>query len=1093
MISTAQYRNCCLFILLFTFLGRASAGETALQNSTGVHHHASSELDDGPVADHHRDEVPERYPIAELNWHHVETPYLISLFVLFASYAKIAFHLTDRLAKIFPESCLLILLGLVVGVVIFFAAKDHIGINYTLDSDTFFLFLLPPIVLEAGYFMPNRSFFDNIGTILLYAVVGTLFNCFCIGASLFGIVSLGWVSVPMDFLDCLVFSSLISAVDPVAVLAVFEEVHVNEVLYILVFGESLLNDAVTVVLYRMFKQFTAMGVDNIESVDYMLGLTSFLVISVGGTAIGMIWGLLTAFVTKFTDHVRVIEPLFVFIMSYLSYLTAEVFGFSGIMAIVFCGIIMKKYVEANISQKSHTTIKYFMKMLSSISETIIFMFLGLSAVRDDHVWDPAFILCTLFFCLLYRAIGVILLTSFANSFRAVKVNKVEQFIMAYGGLRGAIAFSLAILLEAPTPELKAKKDLMETTCLIVVFFTVFIQGMTIKPLVDKLKVKRSNKHKPSMGEKIFTRLLDHAMAGIEDVIGSHGHNYWRDKWEEIDRKYLQPFLLREQPESKDTQILQVYTNLSIKDAMDYVKTSGSFNLPVYPNSASMSNFLRRNASSSGFGNGATSSIPHGVSDICLDMHSVGGAGESAARDIDDAELHHLEETVLKSMHQPSRQGRYKRIKHLMQEQDVENNENLLHRSVHLHLRHAIKQRRKKAKLAKRLGHNNNASSQVTNTIFENGVEKITVPELKRRQANGRKRHASTGDEIREGPVEVIVHPPEATASGSDDEGGITFEAHPDPSKHTLSLPEPFQVFFDTLFLDSPLIMEKAMLETIPERETLSLLGASPASVTMETPSEPELLDELDSIEPTAAESWLPWKQYSDTPILSERAKEESVGIFDIPDEVLDDSTKECDDIKFEGILRERRRSSLQSADLANFAARRGSGDKDSGKPVNIGGDVIRKLLLRRQSEVTPPAYHFDLVPPSSTTERRASDTKPYRYHSVPQDDDIPEISAGCCSPQLSRRHHHNHHHHHHHSDNQPHHQHHHHHHHPWKDNRSMTLPADSPSQQQEDHILKPIAEKRNGSPPRDRTPSPKPVDEFRINISNESIDKESTV
>ncbi|XP_002741680.1 sodium/hydrogen exchanger 2-like [Saccoglossus kowalevskii] len=483
----------CLASVLMLILGHtavASAREVLLvQNASsgGVVYHVvpTTDSDDNELgsrsedgdADGHHGETYERYPVAELNWWHVETPYLISLWVLFASYAKIAFHLSNRLAKIFPESCLLIILGIIVGVIIYFAANDVID-DYTLDSDTFFLFLLPPIVLEAGYFMPNRAFFDNIGTILLYAVLGTLFNCFAIGASLYGIVCLGWVSVPLDFLDCLVFSSLISAVDPVAVLAVFEEVHVNESLYILVFGESLLNDAVTVVLYRMFKQFAVMGSENRQSVDYVLGLTSFFVISIGGTLIGIIWGLLTGFVTKFTDHVRVIEPLFVFLMSYLSYLTAEIFGFSGIMAIVFCGIIMKKYVEANISQKSHTTVKYFMKMLSSISETIIFMFLGLSAVQDDHVWDIAFILCTLFFCLFYRATGVIVLTALANWFRAIKVNKVEQFIMAYGGLRGAIAFSLVVLLEAPTPGLQTKKALMSTTCLIVIFFTVFVQMHT---------------------------------------------------------------------------------------------------------------------------------------------------------------------------------------------------------------------------------------------------------------------------------------------------------------------------------------------------------------------------------------------------------------------------------------------------------------------------------------------------------------------------------------------------------------------------------------------------------------------------------------
>ncbi|XP_006826117.1 sodium/hydrogen exchanger 5-like, partial [Saccoglossus kowalevskii] len=172
-------------------------------------------------------------------------------------------------------------------------------------------------------------------------------------------------------------------------------------------------------------------------------------------------------------------------------------------------------------------------------------------------------------------------------------------------------------------------------------------GMSIKPLVDKLGVKRSTKHKPSMGEKIFTRLLDHAMAGVEDITGSHGHNYWRDRWEEIDRKYLQPLLLRELPEAKDTQILQVYTNLNIKDALEYVKSAGTFNLQHA--SPSIASFLRRNASSNVLGNSSD-----GI-DVCIDMQSVGGTGELASRHIDDAQLHHLQDVVFNSMHKTRKQ------------------------------------------------------------------------------------------------------------------------------------------------------------------------------------------------------------------------------------------------------------------------------------------------------------------------------------------------------------------------------------------------------------------------------------------------------
>uniref|UniRef100_A0A0K0D5N7 Na_H_Exchanger domain-containing protein n=1 Tax=Angiostrongylus cantonensis TaxID=6313 RepID=A0A0K0D5N7_ANGCA len=113
---------------------------------------------------------------------------------------------------------------------------------------------LPPIALDAGYFLPNNAFFTNIGTILLYAVVGTLFNIIAIAGIIYVFSPLYQWTLP--FIDILLFSTLISAVDPVAVLSVFEEIHVNQLLYICVFGESLLNDAVTIV-----SSFTPFSVD----------------------------------------------------------------------------------------------------------------------------------------------------------------------------------------------------------------------------------------------------------------------------------------------------------------------------------------------------------------------------------------------------------------------------------------------------------------------------------------------------------------------------------------------------------------------------------------------------------------------------------------------------------------------------------------------------------------------------------------------------------------------------------------------------------------------------------------------------------------
>lgn len=87
--------------------------------------------------------------------------------------------------------------------------------------------------------------------------------------------------------------------------------------------------------------------------------------------------------------------------------------------ITFCGITMKNYVEANISHKSHTTIKYALKMLSSSSETIIFIFLGVATVNNSHVWNTWFVLLTVLFCSVFRVIGMSNIHHVHNKFHAL--------------------------------------------------------------------------------------------------------------------------------------------------------------------------------------------------------------------------------------------------------------------------------------------------------------------------------------------------------------------------------------------------------------------------------------------------------------------------------------------------------------------------------------------------------------------------------------------------------------------------------------------------------------------------------------------------
>ncbi|XP_032051834.1 sodium/hydrogen exchanger 5 isoform X2 [Aythya fuligula] len=597
----------------------------------------------GPAASPGPAAPPAGAELLRWQWQEVQVPCLVAAWILVASLAKIVFHLSRKVTSVVPESCLLILLGLGLGGIVLAVAKKA---KYQLEPNMFFLFLLPPIVLDSGYFMPSRLFFDNIGAILTYAVVGTLWNSFTTGTALWGLHQAGLMDpgVEAGLMDFLLFGSLISAVDPVAVLAVFEEVHVNETLFIIVFGESLLNDAVTVVLYKVFNSFVELGPAHIHATDYVKGVASFFLVSLGGTAVGLLFAFLLALITRFTKRVRIIEPLFVFLLAYVAYLAAEMVSLSAILAVTFCGICCKKYVEANISQKSRTTVKYTMKTLASSSETIIFMFLGMSAVDTSKwAWDTALVLGTLLFILLFRAVGVVLQTYVLNRFRLIPLDRIDQVVMSYGGLRGAVAFALVILLDRD--KVKAK-DYFVATTIVVVFFTVIVQGLTIKPLVTWLKVKRSDHHKPTLNEELHEHAFDHILAAVEDIVGHHGYHYWRDKWEQFDKKYLSQLLMRKSAYRLRDEIWDVYYKLNIRDAISFVDQGGhvlsaaKLALPSMPSRTSMSE------------SSVTNLLRESGSGACLDLQVIDTV--RSRRDKEDAAMHHV---LRGSLYKPRR--RYK--------------------------------------------------------------------------------------------------------------------------------------------------------------------------------------------------------------------------------------------------------------------------------------------------------------------------------------------------------------------------------------------------------------------------------------------------
>ncbi|XP_060760070.1 sodium/hydrogen exchanger 3-like [Neoarius graeffei] len=527
----------------------------------------SSSTEQGSTASEHSSNVSiTTLPIVTWKWHHVDTPYFVALWIFVCWLCKLVIQMNTWLKNFFPESGLLIICGFILGGIIWGADKVQ---TFSLTPRNFFFYLLPQIILDAGYFMPNKLFFSNLGAILIHAIIGTVWNAAALGVTLWACFLGGAMGdLQIGLLQFLLFGSLIAAVDPVAVIAVFEEVHVNEILFIWVFGESLLNDGVTVVLYNVFDAFVSLGGSKINAGEIIKGIVSFFVVAFGGSLIGVLFAIIISLLTRFTGKVQIIEAGFIFVLGYLSYLTAEMLSLSSILSITFFGVCCQKYVNANMDEKSVTTVRHVMKVFAVGSETMIFVFLGITAINDVlWVWNTGFILITLLFTLVYRFIGVFILTWILNCFRLVPIEVIDQIVMSFGGLRGAVAYGLAASLD----ENKIKeKNLLVSTTLIVVYFTVILQGLIMKPLVTWLKVKRVMPSELKLIEKVNNRACEHILAAMEDICGRIGDNWWTRGWKRFEGKYITWFLMKAEARKNHDYLFSIFHKLNLEDAVNYV-------------------------------------------------------------------------------------------------------------------------------------------------------------------------------------------------------------------------------------------------------------------------------------------------------------------------------------------------------------------------------------------------------------------------------------------------------------------------------------------------------------------------------------------
>ncbi len=363
-----------------------------------------------------------------------------------------------------PYTVALVLVGL--------ALTFQGAIQFDVTEELILTLFLPPLLFEAAFHIEFRKLRSSLVPILMLAIPGVLLTTFIVG----GVVSWG---TSLALPTALVFGALIAATDPVAVVAIFRATGAPKKLAILVEGESLFNDGAAVVIFHIL-----LGVALTGHFSLAEGLWEFARVSVGGVAIGLGLGWVAAqLIARIDDYL--IETSLTMVLAFGSYLLAEQFHVSGVLAVVAAGIINGNIGPQGMSPSTKIVLFNFWEYLAFLVNSLVFLMIGLEIELPLLADNLGPIIVAVIAVWLARVIAVYGLSWLIGHFRGGKIPLRWQHVLTWGGLRGAVSLALALGLPAV---LGPDRSVIQAMAFGVVLITLLVQATTIEPLLKRLKL-----------------------------------------------------------------------------------------------------------------------------------------------------------------------------------------------------------------------------------------------------------------------------------------------------------------------------------------------------------------------------------------------------------------------------------------------------------------------------------------------------------------------------------------------------------------------------------------------------------------------------